>query len=215
MKELRYTLLSDGSSDRALIPILTWLLRQHGVKCAIQHKWADLRRLRKRDKRLGLIERIKLSLESYPCDLLFVHRDAEREPYQVRITEIRNAIQKVKRWEVETTICVVPVRMLEAWLLFDEIALRYAAGNPNGRQRLKLPSLAKLEKLPDPKDELYELLRQASGLRGRRRRKLSVHAAVHRVAEFIDDFAPLRALPAFNTLETEVEQVIKTQGWNS
>lgn len=28
MQELRYTLLADGSSDRALLPILTWLLRQ-------------------------------------------------------------------------------------------------------------------------------------------------------------------------------------------
>ena len=29
MQELRYTLLADGSSDRALLPILTWLLRQY------------------------------------------------------------------------------------------------------------------------------------------------------------------------------------------
>lgn len=35
MKELRYTLLSDGPSDQALIPILTWVLVQHGVQCAI------------------------------------------------------------------------------------------------------------------------------------------------------------------------------------
>ncbi len=28
-KELQCTLLSDGSSDKALIPILTWLLEQH------------------------------------------------------------------------------------------------------------------------------------------------------------------------------------------
>lgn len=35
MNEIRYTLLSDGSSDKALLPILTWLLRLHGVECAI------------------------------------------------------------------------------------------------------------------------------------------------------------------------------------
>lgn len=27
MRELTFTLVSDGSSDRALLPILTWLLR--------------------------------------------------------------------------------------------------------------------------------------------------------------------------------------------
>ncbi|MEH2437636.1 MAG: hypothetical protein V7K25_25980 [Nostoc sp.] len=42
MKELCYTLLSDGSSDKALMPILTWLLREHQVECAIQSNWADL-----------------------------------------------------------------------------------------------------------------------------------------------------------------------------
>ena len=45
MDALRYTLLSDGSSDQALMPILTWLLREQGVYGAIQPEWADLRRL--------------------------------------------------------------------------------------------------------------------------------------------------------------------------
>jgi hypothetical protein len=36
MRELRYTLLSDGSSDRALLPVLTWLLHEHTFEFAIQ-----------------------------------------------------------------------------------------------------------------------------------------------------------------------------------
>ena len=212
MKELRYTLLCDGSSDRALIPILTWLLKQHGIRCPIEPEWADLGRLRRAEKYFKLPERIRWSLDLYPCDLLFVHRDAEKEPHYKRVAEIRQAVKQVKEWRIETTICVVPVRMLEAWLLFDEAALRYAAGNPRGRQRLKLPALNKLEKLPNPKHNLYELLRQASGLSGRRRKKLSVRAGVHRVAQAITDFSPLRALPAFQALETEVEAFVKAQG---
>ncbi len=45
MRELRYTLVSDGSSDRALLPILSWLLQEHRVLCPIQAEWADLRLL--------------------------------------------------------------------------------------------------------------------------------------------------------------------------
>ena len=212
MNELRYTLLSDGSSDRALMPILTWLLREHGVRCAIQAEWADLGRLRRTKKQFKLPERIEWTLELYPCDVLFVHRDAEKEPHDNRIVEIREAVEQVQQWQIDTTICVVPVRMLEAWLLFDQSALRYAAGNPKGKQRLKLPPLNKVEKLPDPKESLYELLRQASGLSGRRRKKLSVRAGVHRVAQTISDFTPLRALPAFQALEREVQRYLKTQG---
>lgn len=215
MKELCYTLLSDGSSDKALMPILTWLLRANQVDCAIQSNWADLRRLPKPPKKL--LPRIINSLELYPCNLLFIHRDAEREPREKRITEILEALQEAvkKSVVVPPHVCVIPVRMQEAWLLFDEAALRKAAGNPSGRQPLKLPDIRRLEQLPDPKDILYGLLCEASELTGRRLKQFSVNERVHRLAELIDDFSPLRALSAFQLLETEIQQVIKTQGWCS
>ncbi|MEH1902845.1 MAG: hypothetical protein V7L04_15860 [Nostoc sp.] len=215
MKELCYTLLSDGSSDKALMPILTWLLRAHQVECAIQSNWADLRRLPKPPKKL--LPRIINSLELYPCDLLFIHRDAEREPREKRITEILEALEEVvkKSVVVPPHICVIPVRMQEAWLLFDEAALRKAAGNPRGRQPLQLPNICKLEQLPDPKDILYGLLCEASELTGRRLKQFSVNQRVHRLAELIDDFSPLKALSAFQLLETEIQQVIEIQGWCS
>lgn len=42
MDKLRYTLVSDGSSDAALIPILHWLLKQNGVSCPIQRAFVAL-----------------------------------------------------------------------------------------------------------------------------------------------------------------------------
>jgi len=180
MKALRYTLLSDGSSDQALLPILTWLLREHRMTCAIQPEWADLRRLPKRPKTLS--ERILMSLELYPCDLLFVHRDAESESREGRVDEINRAIaEAAKSVTVPAFICVVSVRMQEAWLLFDEAALRRAAGNPNGQRPLDLPPLSQLEQLPDPKKALYEHLREASGLQERRRKKIPVRRWASRI----------------------------------
>ncbi|MHC5830744.1 MAG: hypothetical protein ACYT04_86055, partial [Nostoc sp.] len=109
--------------------------------CAIQSNWADLRRLPKPPKKL--LPRIINSLELYPCNLLFIHRDAEREPREKRITEILEALQEAvkKSVVVPPHVCVIPVRMQEAWLLFDEAALRKAAGNPSGRQPLQLPDI--------------------------------------------------------------------------
>ncbi len=213
MKELCYTLLSDGSSDKALMPILTWLLRKHQVECAIQSNWADLRRLPKPPKTLS--PRIISSLELYPCDLLFVHRDAEKEPREKRVAEIQEAVEQAikKSVAVPPAVCVIPVRMQEAWLLFDEAALRNAAGNPRGRQPLQLPNLVKLEQQPDPKEILHKLLREASGLTGRKLKQFSVNEHVHRLAELIDDFSPLRILPAFQALEADVIQVIQEHGW--
>lgn len=160
-----------------------------------------------------LSPRITCSVELYPCDLLFVHRDAEKKPHEKRVNEIQAAISQVKSVQVPPFVCVIPVRMQEAWLLFDEAALRRAAGNPNGRQVLDLPDVAQLEELPNPKNILHELLRKASGLSPRRVKKFSVNECVHRVAELIDDFTPLRSLPAFRMLEVEIEKVIQDQGW--
>ena len=118
MTEIRYTFVTDGSSDAALIPILTWLLRENGVEFAIQPAWANLTGIPHR-KRRRLEDKIYWSLEFYPCDLLFVHRDAERESRENRVNEITTAIQRVGI-SVPPRICVVPVRMQEAWSLFDE-----------------------------------------------------------------------------------------------
>ena len=213
MTEIRYTFLTDGSSDAALIPTLTWLLRENGVEFAIQPAWADLTRIPRR-KRRRLEDKIYWSLEFYPCDLLFVHRDAEREPRENRVNEITTAIQRVGI-SVPPRICVVPVRMQEAWLLFNESAINHAAGNPSNHHSLNLPTISRLEALPDPKTELHDRLKLASNLRGRRLSGFPVSEYARRVTEFIQDFSPLRALSAFAALETELQQIIEQQGWDT
>ena len=208
MPELRYTLLADGPSDRALMPVVRWALEESGVRIAIQDNYADLRRLPRPPR--GLVERIRKSVELYPCDLLFVHRDAEGEPRETRENEIRQALRSLGNLEIPA-VCVIPVRMQEARLLFDEDAIRRAAGDPRGRGPLVLPRLAEMEDLPDPKATLRDLLRDACGLRAGRRRQLRVHPS--RVAELIDDFAPLRNLSAFRAMEAALRDVIRGRGW--
>ena len=204
MNILRFTLVTDGSSDIVLLPILRWLLIENGVTIAIEAKWADLRRLQK--KSLKLKDKILSALEFYPCELLFIHRDAEREPREKRIEEIKKALKEVGA--VPSNVCVIPVRMQEAWLLFNENAIRSAAGNRNGRMQLTIPPLSKLETLSNPKDDLHDLLRQASGLQGRRLKNFNVRNQVRRVADFVNDYSSLRELPAFLALENDIKQTI-------
>lgn len=212
MENLRYTLLADGPSDIRLTPLLSWLLRQHFPHCAINADWADLTRLPFKPQ--SLVEKIHWSLELFPCDLLFIHRDAENEPIEKRIEEIGAAKARVTEHDHVPFVCVVPVRMQEAWLLFDEAALRRAANNPNGRDNLSIPAVRRVEHLPDPKAKLHALLQEASGLTGRRRGRVPAARYAYRVAETIEDFSPLRVLPAFQRLESELLAVIKSQGWN-
>lgn len=210
MKTIRYTLLSDGSSDRMLMPLLDWLLSQHCPESVIESVWADLGRLPKPPKTLP--DKIRVTLDIYPCNLLFIHRDAEKEPYAKRYTEIVTALEEV---ETPPTVCVIPVRMQEAWFLFDEAAIRRAAGKPNGRNLLTLPNPHSVNNLPDPKQRLFEMIRYSSGLSGARLKKLNPHRCAFLVAQFIEDFSPLRTIEAFQALEQQLSATLLANGWKS
>jgi len=213
VSELTYTLLSDGSSDSALMPIIDWLLRANGVLCAIQGQWADLRWLRRPPTTLSA--RLSEAVNLFPCELLFVHRDAERESYESRKDEISRAITtSFGQSRAPQYICVIPIRMREAWILFDEAAIRRAAGNPAGREPLHLPQLSRCEDLPDPKEILHTALSKASGLSVRRRSQLRLGPMARRVTEFAQDFGRLRALTAFAALEQDIRETIGTNGWD-
>jgi hypothetical protein len=211
MSELKYTLLSDGSSDRVLMPILSWALREQGVTLAMTGEWADLRVLRHPPGTLP--GRIEAALDLYPCDLLFVHRDAENAEIEERRAEINAAINDVATATVPF-VCIVPKRMVEAWLLFSENAIRSASGNPTGAVAIDLPATRRLEEIADPKELLYQLLRTASEHSGRRLRALQVRRLVYRVAELLEGFDNLRILPAFVAFERELRDVVAQAGWD-
>lgn len=208
---LRCTLVCDGSSDRALLPVLSWILEQTETPLPLLLDWADLRRMRVSPK--GLEERLRSALEFYPCELLFVHRDAEAQEPEMRRQEIAEALATLS--QSPPAVCVIPVRMTEAWLLFDHSAIRRAADNKEGRVPLTEFTPQQWESLPDPKAKLNELLRAASEKHGRRLDKFRQEEAKRRVlvAERITDFSPLRQLSAFQQLERDTQEIMQTQGW--
>ena len=204
---LRITLVVDGRSDRVLKPIIEWMLQQYlpaGV--AFEVVVAHL------PGRYEPNDRLRLSWDYFPGDVLFVHRDAEKDSLQTRQTQI-------DRWVADAFpvpppyVKVVPVRMTEAWLILSEAAIREAAGNPNGTVPLPLPLVARLDGLPDPKEALLALLRQATENTSRRRRSFNERQAVHRLAEFQQEigFHELRVLPAFAALERDVQVMVQSR----
>jgi hypothetical protein len=214
VSELTYTLVTDGSSDASLKTVLEWLLRANGVSCAIQGEWADLRQMPRPPSTLEM--KIGAAAALYPCEVMFVHRDAENVSRQLRRKEIEAAIQAATFEDglAPVWVSVIPVRMQEAWLLFDEMAIRRAVGNPYGRVALQLPALDRCEDLADPKTRLYEVFRKASELGARRCAKLRVALMTQRIAEYIEDFSPLRSLSAFAALEQDLREAVARHGWD-
>ncbi|MFH1985419.1 MAG: hypothetical protein ABIL58_26580 [Pseudomonadota bacterium] len=156
---------------------------------------------------MGLKDRLARGVQLFPCDLLFVHRDAETKTIAQRREEIKLAIDDIGE-EVHRIpyVCIIPVRMTEAWLILDETAIRLAAGNPNGTMSLFLPPINRVEKTPDPKKVLIEALKTASGLPPRRQKKLDISHLRVRVAELITNYELLQRLSAFREVERSVRQ---------
>jgi hypothetical protein len=197
---VRITLVGDGTSDRCLVPIIEWIHDQKFLQVPVIVQYAT----HLPPARTGLRNRMLAAIHNHPCDALVIHRDAERQPLAHRINEILGEATGLS----ERCVPVVPVRMTESWLLLDEKAIRQAADNPSGTQPLSIPSYKRWEKLPDPKEDLFTLLRKASGLTGRRLDRFDPYAARHRVAMLINDFTPLRQLTAFAQFEATLSAAI-------
>ena len=192
----------------ALIPILVWLLGEHDalpVRTIQRYDPAVFRRPRK-----TLDDRIDHAVENFPCDLLFIHRDGDRLGLEAREEEVRRALGASKTGAAGRPLAVltVPIRMTEAWLLFDEGSIRSAAGRPKGKTELDLPSIGDCERIADPKGRLHQSLRTATEKTGRHLRRFNPDSAVHRVAELITDYAPLRSLLAFQKLEANLDTAL-------
>jgi hypothetical protein len=189
---VRVALVADGSSDRTLIPVIRWTLSQ----CAGRAQMGQPA-FYNRDVGKPLLDEMRRTIELFVPDILFVHRDGETATLDARRAEIPDIDVPLVR--------VVPIRMTEAWLLFDEAALRVAAGNPRGRCDLGLPDIRRAEEVADPKARLRDALLAAAEVAGRRRKRLlaDLPAVVHRVAELIADFAPLRRLSAFSRFQDD------------
>ena len=202
MRNVRATLVTDGSSDRLLKPLIELLFSEHTdlpyqVNCA-----EGLPPLAG-----GLKSRIERALDLFPCDFLFVHRDEEGVGMAIRQQEINNSWPASEQTTV--LICVIPVRMTEAWLIANAKPIRLAVGNPNGTEVLDLPAVKDIELSPDPKEILFTALKIASGLNARRKALFNPHHYRHRVSELTDDLAPLRMLASFRHLEAQVKKHVE------
>jgi hypothetical protein len=165
-------------------------------------EWADTAIFENRDR--DVASRAAQAVSYYPCNLLFIHRDADGEGFERRREEIREALRSAGVGV--SSIALVPVRMTESWLLSSESAIRYAAGRPAGTAHLSIPTTRGLENVADPKAKFEELLCSASEHRGRKleqfRRELP--SLKYRVAELVDDFEPLMKLAAFKSFFDEL-----------
>lgn len=200
-RSLSIVIVAEGSSDGALEWPIRWLFKELGVKCPLEIHTS----FRSHDSNSGLEGKLKTACQLFEPDLILVHRDTDGTSYEKRLEEIKAVSERL---DIVDLVPIVTIRMMEAWLLISESAIRVASGNPQGRITLNLPKIKQLEGIADPKSLLFKLLRTASELKGRRLKKFSEFEARRIAAEEIEDFSPLLQLSAFKALKEILEEMI-------
>lgn len=190
-RQLTYSVVADGGTDRMLVPIIQWAIHRLDPEVEILEPLFSVRS-----------GSVKDFVNDYDPGvmLIFVHRDAELRTLEERLGEFE--------WTTRRDIVpVIPVRMSEAWLLFDGRAIAQAAGRPGSS--VSTPKLVDVERMSDPKRHLDELLFVAAGSpagrRGRNFKRSIVERRVN-VAGYIADYSPLEDLRAFQCFQDHLKQ---------
>lgn len=143
-------------------------------------------------------------------DLVVIHRDSDGNPPQRRRDEIADAVAAVSPSLAH--VPVIPVRMLEAWLILDPTAIREVAGNPNGRVSLGLPNPNRAERVADPKALLKQAIATASEEKGRRLNKLQARFSENRarLLQMLDREGPVKQLASWQSFRHDLSEALSS-----
>lgn len=193
--------LADGTSDLAVAGVIERIAAAQGHDIVITA--VDPTRYPGVGKRID--ERLAAIEDRDQFDVVFVHRDAERDDPSDRRREIADGAAAVEL--ACPVVPVVPVRMTEAWLLLDEPAIRSVAGRPNRRRPLELPTRSQVERVADPKAVLRRALTDAAEVRGRRARQFDRDFGRHRalLIERLDIDGPVSTLSSWQQLVSDID----------
>lgn len=207
---IRVLFLGEGPSDSGIVPQIENLAARSGFELAITDP--DLGRLPNPPGK-GVAEKLRATVEiGGRYDLVVIHRDADRDGREARLTEITQAVADNAPNSCYTP--VIPVRMTEAWLLTDESELRHVAGNPRGKCKLNLPPPRKVEAVPDPKKLLRDSLAMASELSGRKLSRFHERFSAHRrqLLERLDPDGPIGLVPSWRDFVADLEAGLRSAG---
>ena len=153
--------------------------------------------------------------QAHGYHILFIHADADAPTRERAYTErIAPGLERIAAArENEESVChdvvpVIPVQMVEAWLLADADALRAVLGTELNSEQLGIPASAQqIEGMANPKEHLTEIIRTIYASRTRRRRSFDVGELFQPLGEQIR-LEQLRRLPAYQTFGADLTNAL-------
>lgn len=202
--KINFLLTGEGASDLRLVEHIENVFIDEGFS-EVSGEAPDLSMFKPKVGRT-VREKITALLRYYPnVDVIFVHRDADGAGISAREQEIVVAAQDVV--ERNRIIPVIPVTMLETWLLADPDAIRRVAGNAGYRGGEGwIPAIRQLENIRDTKQLLLDVLCEASQTQGARLRKFKSRFSEMRarLTFDLDSRGPVKELASYQYFRQKI-----------
>lgn len=202
--KIRFVLTGEGTSDLRLVEHIQTVLIEEGFS-EVSGEAPDFSLFSPVVGR-SVRDKVRALVKHYPhADVIFVHRDADNVGAPVREQEIINASDGVV--EAGRIVPIIPVTMLETWLLADLEAIKVVAGNSEFRGAPNcVPSLRRLEQARDTKQILLDALCEVSGTQGARLAKFKKRFSEMRARLTIDlnPNGPVQELPSYQAFRRKV-----------
>lgn len=175
----------------------------------------DIRRLNTKKTGLSFVEYVKQAsydgVKDFGMMALAIHTDADRETYDGRrrynIDPAQEELDRQGDDYCKILTPVIPVRMMEAWMLADKELLKSEIGTTKSDNNLGINKDP--ESIADPKAVIEEAIRIAQSDLPRRRRRLIISDLYSIIGDKIG-LDKLLSLPSYRRFQDEVRNTYRT-----
>ncbi|MCQ4261161.1 DUF4276 family protein [Stutzerimonas stutzeri] len=204
---INFLLIGEGTSDLRLIDHIESIFINEGFT-EVSGEAPDLGRFtppagRDTKSKIGCL------LKHFPnFDAIFIHRDADNSGAAAREREIADAAAELI--SLDKVIPVIPVTMLETWLLADIDILKRVAGNLNYKGiPNNLPPINRLESVKDSKQLLLDTLCTLSETQGARLQKFKKRFPEMRarLTYDLDPNGPINELSSYREFRARIKEL--------
>lgn len=222
MNVLVSALYAEGRSDERFLPVLLQrtlaaLLNLHASQAVDVWDPVIIRQVKRPTREESILAAAE---QCAGYNILFVHADADdtstERAYSERIEPGLSMVQSAQNNGISVPqhlVPVIPIQMVEAWLLADAEALCDTIGIALADTAHLIPTGAhEIEGLADPKTRLLEIVRYAQLHRPRRRRNIVLGEYYEPMANRIQ-LHKLQRLSSYQRLQADLENVLRQLGF--
>lgn len=160
-------------------------------------------------------EASRVACDKYGVMTLAVHTDADKNTYEQRIANKIEPARNVLAELEEDKYCklltpVIPVRMMEAWMLADKKLLKEEIGTELSDEELGINRNPEL--IPDPKDVIENAIRISTQSLPKRRNRPTL-AELYGVIGNAVEHDSLMLLPSYRKFKEEVRETFRALGY--